>query len=247
MPKVGIEERCVIAPRRPKARTKSAGFVVPLLGIGASLACYCIAASLYPGGNQAHPRAAAYSHLHNYWCDLLDAVSYSGEHNPGRPLGVAATVILPTSLVPFFWQVTRLFPASRRLTMAVRATGIPSLLLATLVFTSWHDGVIQTASALGLVALAAIAKGLWRARQRLCLGLETLAAGLCLLNYVMWEWRLALVAMPTVQRFAFVSVWVWVLVTGARIGGQAPRRVAPAPEPSSAAEDHRSEHSHDPD
>jgi hypothetical protein len=53
----------------------------PVAAVGAFIALYWQAASMYPGGTREHHETRGYSHLSNYWCDRLDHVSYSGSTN----------------------------------------------------------------------------------------------------------------------------------------------------------------------
>ena len=74
---------------------------LPSIGILIFIGLYFCAASVYPGGTKFDHSAIGYDQFQNFWCDLLDAVTYSGQRNAGRPFALAATVILPLSLSVF--------------------------------------------------------------------------------------------------------------------------------------------------
>lgn len=184
---------------------------LPVAGIGTFIALYFYAASLYPGGTRLNHEIRGYSHLSNYWCDLLDRVSYYGEGNRGRPFAVFATIILPLSLVPFWLQVTLLFRNRSIWRPIVRITGPASMLLSTLVFTSNHDLVINIASVLCFVAFMATMLGLAGMRRGTLVTLAQVPAGLALANYIMWQAGLFLNAMPMVQKAAYASFFIWII------------------------------------
>lgn len=184
---------------------------LPVAGIGAFIALYFYASSLYPGGTRLNHQIRGYSHLSNYWCDLLDRVSYSGDINRGRPFAVFATIILPLSLVPFWLQVTLLFQNRSVWRPIVRIAGPASMLLSTLVFTANHDLVINIASVLGFVAFMATMLGLAGMKRAALVTLAQVPAGLALANYIMWQAGLFLKAMPMIQKAAYSSFFIWII------------------------------------
>lgn len=185
---------------------------LPLVGIALFLILYLASARLYPGGTKLDPGAAGYSHLSNYWCDLLREASYSGHPNPGRPLAVAATVLLPLSLLPFCLKLAALAKGalSRRL---VAAGGSLAMLLATLVFTPLHDLAINLAAPLGLLAFLLALRGLLRAGQRRLVLLAGFALAAATLNWLLWQTATLLTWLPLVQRLAYASFFSWVVAT----------------------------------
>ena len=78
--------------------------LLPVFGIGSFLILYFYAAELYPGGTRIDPASIGFSHLKNFWCDLLDSTSYSGSANPGRPYALIATILLPLSLISWHFM-----------------------------------------------------------------------------------------------------------------------------------------------
>lgn len=184
---------------------------LPILGVAVFVALYFVAASLYPGGTGADPTTRGYSHFANYWCDLLARVSYSGLANPGYPYARFATVVLPLSLIAFWLQLARLFPARVWAARIVAGAGPLAMLVATLVFTAWHDLVIRVAGALGFSAFLAAELALVRTRRHGLAVIGFVALGFGFTNFLMWQSGCLLASMPTVQKAAYASFFVWVI------------------------------------
>jgi len=184
---------------------------LPVIGIGAFIVLYLCAASMYPGGTRLDHHTRGYSHISNYWCDLLDNVSYSGRINRGRPFAILATIILPISLVPLWFQIQLLFCDGCIARWVVRIAGPASMMFSTLVFMPVHDLVINLASILGLVAFAATMQGLVGMRRITLVGIALVPTGLGIANYIMWQSGSYLSAMPIVQKASFVSFFIWIV------------------------------------
>jgi hypothetical protein len=190
---------------------------LPAGGVGAFLLLYFWAASLYPGGTRADHQTRGYSHLSNYWCDLLDHVSYSGAINAGRPFAVLATIIWPLSLVPLWLQVPMLFRHGPALRWLVRITGPASMLVWALVFTHFHDLVINVASILGFIAIVATILGLVGTKNRALVRVGLLPMSLAMTNYLMWQTGSLLWLMPLVQKAAFTSSFFWIVAASSAV------------------------------
>lgn len=186
---------------------------LPILGILIFIFLYFYAASLYPGGSFFDPQAVGYSQLHNYWCDLLEPVSYySGQPNSGRFFALIGTTLLPLSLLIFWWKTPSLFVGARWKTQIVRLCGSLSMLLTTLLPVA-HDVIVSVAGGLGLVAFAVTLAGLIQARE---IKLSLIACGaivFCIINYLMWALQSGLVFMPVIQKIAFFLLIIWILLT----------------------------------
>ncbi len=198
-------------------RVKRAFAWLPDLGVVAFVLLYFYAASLYPGGTSSDPFTTGYSQLGNYWCDLLDAISYSGKPNPGRPFALAATIFLPMALLPLWYAAPMLLGEARAPRIVVRVAGCSSMVLAIFVFTSAHDVVVNASSVLGFVAFATMLEGLRRRREHWLVTMGMVSLLFCVANFAMWQTRKLLGWMPLVQKAAFATVFVWALCTSARI------------------------------
>jgi hypothetical protein len=204
----------------PTLRSKPARLAavwLPVAGVAVFIMLYLCAASLYPGGTRADPHTHGYGHVSNYWCDLLDSSSYSGEPNRGRPFAVIGTVVLPLFLIPIWARVPVLFRAESRWRHLVQIAGAGSMVFSTLIFTSAHDLAINVASILGFLALGVTILNLASAGRTAIAGLALLFIALGSTNYFMWQTGRLLWAMPTVQKTAFVSFFAWVVVTSLAI------------------------------
>lgn len=182
---------------------------VPLGGVFAFLGLYLCATALYPRAALADA-SAGYPHLHSYWCDLLRAVSPSGQPNPGRPLALLATLILPLSLVPFWLSVPRLFESSSRAGLLVRVSGCAAMVGATLVWTPLHDHVLNVVAACGFTAWTATLLGVDRERHGALVWGAAVAGALTLTNYALWATQHWVELIPAVQKFAFLALFVWI-------------------------------------
>ncbi|MBJ6802688.1 hypothetical protein [Geomonas propionica] len=197
--------------------TRVCAFWLPVAGGCAFIVLYLFAASMYPGGTRVDHHTQGYSHMSNYWCDLLDSVSYSGDINHGRPIAVLATVILPLSLVPLWLQVPLLFHAPSVARSIVRIAGPVAMVLSTLVFTPMHDFAINLAALFGLVAFATTIWGLARMKRAalVCIGLVPMLLGIT--NYIMWQTGSFLNVMPMVQKAAYGSMFIWIIAVSRTI------------------------------
>jgi len=182
---------------------------VPVAGVTTFTGLYFCAASLYPGGSRATPKSIGYSHLSNYWCDLLRQVTQSGAVNPGRPYAVLATFVLPLSLIPLWILMPTLFRERTRYRQWVRGLGSTAMLAATAVFSRWHDLAVNLTASLGLAAVVLTLLALDRREHRWIVGVAVVASLLGITNYAMWQSQLLLWAMPAVQKAAFLSFFAW--------------------------------------
>lgn len=189
---------------------------LPTLGVAGFLLAYAYAAGVYPGGTRLDAHTIGYSHLANYWCDLLDAVAYDGRPNPGRPVALAATVALPLTLAPLWFSLPALFGVtdgrSRALAATVRGAGVIALCAAAVVFTPWHDVAINIGAAAGSLAGIAALAGLVRGKQWILAGAGFVAAGAATANYVLWATGTAPDITPIAQKGAYAVVLAWAVI-----------------------------------
>jgi hypothetical protein len=194
---------------------------LPLGGVGLFLAAYFYAAARYPGGTQLDPRTTGYSHLANYWCDLLDAVTYAGRPNPGRPVALAATIVLPLALIPLWRALPRLFGSAGApknvIARTVRLAGPLAMLAAALVFTRFHDLAIDVGAVTGGAAFLAAQAGLVRGRRRTLVATGLVAVCFAVANYALWTTRAVPVATPAVQKAAYAAFLLWVVLVAAAL------------------------------
>ncbi len=185
---------------------------VPQAAVALFVGLYLLAAALYPGGTRAEPDRIGFSVLHNYWCDVLDVVTYGGRPNPAAPVALGATVLLALGLSALWWTVPALYPAARVRAWLVRAAGLASAAVVPLIGTKHHDLVINVAALAGAFAFVVTATAVGRSRgwKVALLGAGALAAAT--VNYVCWGTGFALDALPLIQKIAFAAFLAWVLV-----------------------------------
>jgi hypothetical protein len=191
--------------------------IVPIVGVAAFVALYFYAALLYSAATTADPASRGYQHLHNYWCDLYDTVTYTGQVNASRPYAMAATLIMTVVLAFFFVSVTALFAPLRRLCLVVRVAGVLSMVIASLIFTPLHDLVIKVGVPLGAVAIVGTCVGMARQRAWGLVALAIVAVTVCVGDYAIWVMGLLHFYQPMIQKAAFALFFLWVVVTALRV------------------------------
>jgi hypothetical protein len=187
--------------------------LVPLIGAIGFLLLYFYSAALYPGGTKFDPSTLSYSHFNNFWCDLLDPITYAQRPNDSRPSALAGTILLSLSLIPFWYFLPVLFRKHERRNRAIQVLGCSSMILAAFVFTSAHDWLITLAGVLGLTAFGISTFELFRNGHRGLASIASFAFVFALMNAVMWEAGLFLRQLPVVQKAAFATFLTWVIFT----------------------------------
>jgi hypothetical protein len=191
---------------------------IPRAGIALFVVAYFVAASRYPGGSHLDPQQAGYGHLSNFWCDLLDATAYNGQANPGRPVAVVATWLLPLSLMPLWFGLRHLWPAGARARWIVPAFGTLAMLATVGVTTPFHDQAIYAGALTAGIALGTLLWRLYRARFRALLlsGTLAVAAGAC--DYAAYIGGAPAELLPMLQKVAGAALllWIWHLTTAIR-------------------------------
>lgn len=186
--------------------------LIPLVGIFIFILLYFYAASIYPGGQKFDHQSIGYDHLNNYWCDLMDQPTYSGQENPGHSAAVASIVLLALSLLPFYYYLPTLFRPNRPVQLFIRYLGVVAMFLTALMPLA-HDQIISVAGPLGLVAFAVSVFCLLQARHYI-LAFSAVLAVLCAgANFFMWKTGFHLEWMPLVQKCAFLSIFLWIGLT----------------------------------
>lgn len=191
--------------------------LLPALCILLAAAFYFVAASLYSRATANDPAARGYRHLHNYWCELYNDITYTGAANPGRPWAMAATLLIVFALLVFWFTITALFPDRPRLARTIRLTGGLGFAFASLIFTPLHDLVIYIGVPLGAIALLATCLALAQKRYYVLLTLALLAATMSLFDYLVWTLGLLHPMQPFLQKTAFLLFFVWVLMSSVRL------------------------------
>jgi len=189
---------------------------VPALCVAAFVLLYAVAAWLYPGGTRAEPDRVGFSFLDNYWCDLLDEVTYGGRQNPARPVALVATLILSGGLATLWWSVPASCPDAPRRAAVARVSGLGSAGVVPFIASSHHDVAIDVAGLLGALAFVAAMSALGDRAGRMLRAVASLALALSVTNYVLWRTRVGLPILPIVQKGAFMAFLGWIVTLALR-------------------------------
>jgi hypothetical protein len=159
-----------------------------------------------------------FSFADNPWCDLLDATTYGGRVNPGRPFAIAAMLTLCVGLATTWWNAPRAFPDARRRGVIVRAAGLGSAVIAPWVAGRAHDLVVEVAFVLGAVGFVTTMTALGR-KSGPALSIVAASALTCsLVNYAIWRTGVGLSALALVQKGAFALFLAWMVLFALRFG-----------------------------
>lgn len=185
---------------------------------------YFAASARYPGGSRLDPHHGGYAHLANFWCDLLDVTAYNGQPNPGRPIALAATWLLPLSLLPFWFTLPRLWPHDARARWFVPTSGTLAMAAMIGVTTRYHDQAINLGAVSAGIALGALLWQLYAARLRALLltGALAVTAGAC--DYAAYIGGAPAFLLPSLQKLAGAALlaWLWHLTTAVQDARVAP-------------------------
>lgn len=183
--------------------------LLPVGGIIVFLVLYAAAATLYPGGSPVDKTSPGFSWLHNYWCNLLNVNALNGQLNAARPVALLAMGILCVSLTLFWYFLPNLFNLNYLYANAIRLTGILAMVFASLIFTEYHDLVINIAGLFGLVALTGTFVGLYKTRLRKLLGLGVLCMALIVANNYVYYTTHFIYYLPVIQKLTLLVVLAW--------------------------------------
>ncbi len=190
---------------------------IPAFSVVVFTGLYALAAWLYPGGTKSDPNRVGFSLADNYWCDLLDGTTYGGRPSPSRPIALAAMIVLCAGLSVLWWTVPALFQGARRRGRLVRSAGLASAIVTPLVATPLHDWAIDAAGLLGVVAFGATMSAMSNHGGRASRVLAAVALLLAVANFIVWQTGAGLVILPLIQKVAFTSFLLWVVVTSRRV------------------------------
>jgi hypothetical protein len=190
---------------------------IPAFSVGVFTGLYGLSAWFYPGGTKDDPSRVGFSLVYNYWCDLLDATTYGGRPSPSRPIALAGMIVLCAGLSVLWWTVPALFRDARGRGWLVRSAGLASAVVTPLVGTPLHDWAIDTAGLLGIAAFGATVSATGNHGGRASSFLATLTLLLAVTNFIVWQTGAGLLVLPFIQKLAFVSFLLWVVLMSRRV------------------------------
>ena len=184
---------------------------LPVIGSVLFILLYLIAAILYPGGYTENEHACGFSWLHNYWCNLLNAVAIDGKMNPGRPFALLGNFVLSFTMCSFYWQFPKLFQISKSTKLSIQFSGILSMCIAFLLFTSIdHDLLTNLASFFGLIATLGTLLVLYKYKQRAFFYGGIIVLFMVLLNLIFYHSPSLIVFLPLIQKITFLLFLSWI-------------------------------------
>ena len=190
---------------------------LPILGILVAFFLYLHSAALYSAATSNEPARGGYRHFGNYWCQLYDEVTFTGQHNTGVPYALGSTFAIIVALFFFWFSVSWLFSEFFGLCLIVRIAGPLAAAIAALIFTTWHDSVITFAAPLGFAAVVATCIGLARKRYWILLALGIAGVTVGIADYLLWKFELLKPQQPLIQKTAFALIFLWVVVTAIKV------------------------------
>lgn len=186
---------------------------IPLLGIPCFILLYIIATLYYPGGSYADNKAAGFSWLHNYWCNLLNDKAINGQINPAQPIAVTAMGLLCISLAAFWYCFPFSTTAKKAHQLLVRYSGTLAMVTATMLGVLEHDWVTNIASLLGVIAVIGTLVILKKERWNFLFGYGIVNVFLVGINNLFYYNPHLIHYLPIIQKITFASflVWLWLL------------------------------------
>jgi hypothetical protein len=184
---------------------KERWLLLPVFGIILYVILYLIATRYYPGGSQADRNSIGYSWVNNYWCNLLYANGINGRPNAARPIAMTAMGILCISLSLFWIQFPGFTSLNKPARFTIQASGTLAMITGFLLFTDLnHDLIINTASFLGLIAMAGTFVGLYQNGWKVLFGFGLLNIVMIILNNIFYHTERLIVYLPVIQKITFL-------------------------------------------
>ncbi|MBT8218224.1 MAG: hypothetical protein KJP00_00255 [Bacteroidia bacterium] len=184
----------------------------PTISVGVFILIFLYGSRLYPGGSQAHQHDTGFSWRHNYWCDLMDSHGYNGKVNPARRISVWATLIMCLGIAVLFYQIPSDFGANEWQSLVIRGFGIGSALMASLIFTSWHNQVIGIGSLMALIALTLVFVILYKGNYMTLFNFGIICCVVMVLNNYIYYSKNGLQHLPWIQKISIAIVLTWVIL-----------------------------------
>ena len=183
-------------------------------------ALYVYAASLYPGGSQASLTSIGYDWANNYWCNLLNDQGMNGLDNPAQPFAIGAMIILCLSLLHFFFLFANGFEMPEKWRTIIKASGVLSMVSATLIATEYHDLMTTVSSIFGILVVAGIIKAVYSSDMTVFKWSGFICILLLLVNNYIYYTNVFLDYLPLIQKATFVLVLLWIAGLNVKVVGK---------------------------
>ncbi|HEX2606074.1 MAG TPA: hypothetical protein VHK91_01800 [Flavisolibacter sp.] len=185
---------------------------LPVGGIILFILLYLLASYYYPGGSQHDLKQKGFSWMHNYWCNLLNERALNGQPNQARIIALTAWGVLTLSLGWFWFYAPVCLTQGKPLKHLIRISGLVCALTSLFLFTSYHDGVINLAGGMGMIACAGLLVALKRSRHTFLYRMGLFSFVWVALNNLIYYGSDDLYYLPVVQKFTFVYFLLWFLL-----------------------------------
>lgn len=183
--------------------------LIPIYGVITFVGLYLYSSNIYPGGTRFDNTSTGYSHLYNFWCDLLDQQAFNGQTNPSRIFAELSIVILSFSLIPFCYNFINLFGKISLPLNIARWASILAMIFSSLILI-WHDTAINLFVGFNIVASVIYFYSLTKNRMFNIILSTIIPFILCVINFLMWKFDNQNNIMPFVQKLAISSSLIWI-------------------------------------
>lgn len=205
----------IVFPRKMNYLIKRYFPYFPILGMGAYLVVFTMAAINYPGGSENIPSAVGYSFFHNFLCDAMNPITHAGIFNPARAMAVVSHLILSSTMIAFFYLLPEVFDWKNTNTKIIRYVGMLTMTVFVFMYTPFHDQVVTATGVLGTFALIPFFIEMRKYPNGGLKNLAYLCFGLSIVVFFIFETRIGYYYLPFLQKitFFFDAYWViWVSV-----------------------------------
>lgn len=195
---------------RYRSDHKERWLLIPVFGILFYVVLYIVATRYYPGGSQADKNSIGYSWANNYWCNLLYAKGINGKPNTAQPIAMMAMAILCVSLSQFWILFPQFTSLNKPAKLTIQISGTLSMIVGFLLFTNFnHDLIINTASLLGLIAMAGTFAALYRNDWKALFRFGLVNIVMVIANNVFYHTEGLIAYLPIVQKITFLLFLTW--------------------------------------
>lgn len=182
--------------------------LLPSIGIVVFIGLYLYAASLYSGGSVVDKNAIGFDWIHNYWCDLFDIKTHSGQPNQARPIAILAMPVLCFSYALLWFWLPRMYAYTNLRLRLIPILGTISMLLTAFLFV-FHEIAINFGGLFGALTLGLTFVELYKNRQKRLLSCGIICLLLSCINYFIYQTKIGLPLLAILQKIAFLIFFIW--------------------------------------
>lgn len=191
----------------------------PIFGLGFYLIAFFVAINYYPGGSNNLPLdATGYSFFHNFLCDTLHVVTYSGLSNNGVTIAIVAHLLLSFTMISFFYILPNVFSVTNRNTKLIRVFGMFTMTVFILMYAEkQHDFIVILTGIFGSITFVPLFIQLHHFHNKKFKQVAYLFFILSILVFFSYETKIGFYYLPFFQKIVFVVdsvlvVWASIIV-----------------------------------